>query len=71
MSDELKYDIYNVYRDNNVIESEKHKYINASNVVITTSNNLLTIGFLTERISPSVNNTYLSTSTIVNFVEYS
>jgi hypothetical protein len=75
-SEPLKYDIYNVERDRNDIlnyDSVRYSYKNASNVVLAASNNRLTIGFLTERISPrnSRDNTYIRSSTIVNFAEYS
>ena len=70
-SQPLAYDIYNAHRDFNILAADRPLYENASNVVLTYNDNGITIGFLTERISPNVNNNYISSSTIVNFSEYS
>lgn len=70
-SQPLKYDIYDAARDPNIHKNDRALYENASNVVLTYNNTGVTLGFITERISPNVKNNYISSSTIVNFSEYS
>ena len=74
-SDNLGFDCYNWYADN-----DKHKncdYHNASNIALAcNSDELLTVGFITERTNPKVissdgSEDYANNVKVVNFTEYS
>lgn len=71
-SDNILYDIYDQYQDNDRIKDANGNmldYSNASNVALADANGTLTLGFLTSR-RQTYRDDYGNNSNIVNFAEY-